>query len=174
MYLEFYQVICQNSFKTVSISLLYYDFTFLFLFNELIHVTLIIDGYDNLFVTSTEPKINDTLFTPYPDKISITYSLSITPGSGNITIFEKDIIKQTFPGNSKHCEIVGDERTTISCNVLNSTFNHFDTSYKIVVGSNFVRNSFLNEPLVGKRWNLKTNGCMFQFLNNNIFFQLIN
>jgi hypothetical protein len=125
-------------------------------------------GYNNLLVTSTEPKINDKLVAPYPDKIKITYSVSITPGPGKITIYEKgesNVIKQTFPGNSKYCK-VEDDRVTISCDVIKSTFSHPNTTYTVVVDSNFVRNSFLNEPLAGIRdnfWTIRTNECKSQF-----------
>ncbi|CAG8674165.1 10291_t:CDS:2 [Funneliformis caledonium] len=122
-------------------------------------------GYNNLLVVSTEPKINSLLFTPYPKTINITYSIPITQGSGNITIYQVNdngskLLRQTFPGASEHCRIDEIERKTISCKALNSTFNHMGTNYTVIVDNNFVKNSFLDEPLSGIQsgfWNFKTN-----------------
>ncbi|CAI2168064.1 17555_t:CDS:2 [Funneliformis geosporum] len=122
-------------------------------------------GYNNLLVVTTEPKINSILFAPYPETISVTYSIPITQSSGNITIYQIDefgsnILRQTFPGLSEYCRIDENDKNTISCNVLNSTFNHLGTNYTVVVDNNFVKNSLLDEPLSGIQngfWTFKTN-----------------
>ncbi|RIA99528.1 hypothetical protein C1645_800583 [Glomus cerebriforme] len=133
-------------------------------------------GYHNLLVTSTEPKINDTLLTPYPDKINITYSIPITPGPGNITIYQNDerntltVIRQTFSGNSKYCQIDEDERTTISCDILKSTFNLLNTPYTVKIDNNFVKSSLLDEPLLGIPdgfWTFKTNASSNENTHTN-------
>jgi hypothetical protein len=121
------------------------------------------NDYDNIIIESTIPSIRD-IVDPTIEKLSIKYNIPIKLSSSNISIFQvndgngPDILRQTFPGNSKFCRIDEDGQM-IHVEIFNSTFSLPNATYYVKIEGNFVANPTNDEPLVGinkKYWFFST------------------
>ncbi|CAG8583849.1 11516_t:CDS:2 [Ambispora gerdemannii] len=83
-------------------------------------------------------------------------SRPVTISTGNISIYKYDDkhFRQYIP--TQDCTL--NNETTISCNVLSSTFNEYDSKYYIQVSDNFAKDRIFNEPITGisdRLWNFQ-------------------
>ncbi|CAG8460897.1 7292_t:CDS:10 [Acaulospora colombiana] len=121
-------------------------------------------GYFNPQIISTYPPI-DSSIPLRVNSINITYKQPVSFSTGNIDIFQlsgsygESLLRQAYSASSIYCNQTADF-TTITCQVLNSTFNKPDTTYYVVIESDFVRLNSTSEPLLGVRklvWKFTTN-----------------
>src|SRR5437764_3879891 len=99
----------------------------------------------------TIPVINETISFETTE-IQIAYNVPIECSSQNISIYqkfdEKDILRETFSGESNNCNVLSDN-TTLSLTVLSSTFNQPNSIYYVEIDPNFVMHNSTSEPLLG-------------------------
>ncbi|CAG8473734.1 1045_t:CDS:10, partial [Scutellospora calospora] len=111
------------------------------------------NGYFNPQINSTFPSIDDTV-PLRTNKISINYKQAVTLSDGNISVFQlqdiygDNLLRQTYSGTSGYCNLTTDS-LTITCYILESTFNLPNAVYYVLVDPDFVRLNSSNEPLLG-------------------------
>ncbi|RIB20166.1 hypothetical protein C2G38_2141301 [Gigaspora rosea] len=121
-------------------------------------------NYGNPNIISTDPAkntLNSTVLVPLEIPsyftINITFSIQIISSTGNISIYQSDNLRQTFPTNSKYCSTVNVNGNSaisgmiLSCTIFPSTFNRENQTYMIIADNNFVKSASNNEPLAGIR-----------------------
>ncbi|CAG8696711.1 9811_t:CDS:2, partial [Dentiscutata erythropus] len=125
-------------------------------------------NYENPNIISAEPArntLNSTVFVPLQISsyftLNITFSIQVIRSTGNISIYQSDNLRQTFPTNSKYCSTVnvnGNSTTSgsstisgmmLSCTIFPSTFNRENQTYMIIADNNFVKSASNNEALAG-------------------------
>ncbi|CAG8553116.1 322_t:CDS:2, partial [Gigaspora rosea] len=118
-----------------------------------------VTGFHNLLIDSSFPNSNTTLNIRNTTNLFITYNHQIMKSSHNLLIYQIDqtdtnikILRQNYSGVSRYCSITDD--FTISCKILSSTFNVFNSTYHIIVENGFVKDSKYQEQLRGITDNL--------------------
>ena len=142
-------------------------------------IWLIDKGYVNPNVQTSYPKING-LINVGSKTINVTYNLPVVPSNNNnITICQtnkekinlkynssivvpnniaicnngQDILRQTFPADSSHCELSKDQKI-LSIQLITSTFNLPNTNYYAIVGDGALKQLSNGQPLIGIRENI--------------------
>ncbi|CAG8559720.1 14123_t:CDS:2 [Ambispora leptoticha] len=111
------------------------------------------DRYENPNINITFPTIGAVIPSNIR-QINITYEGPITLSSGNITIYQEDksgsadVFRQGMHQFSQPFQINVQDQT-VSIHVLDSTFNIPNSTYYVIVDTNFVRDFDTNEALLG-------------------------
>ncbi|CAG8655309.1 26254_t:CDS:2 [Dentiscutata erythropus] len=122
-------------------------------------------GYENIAIISSYPTLNMSIKLSFNDRININFAFPIVPSSGNISVYQvinsnTSLLRQTYSTSSRYCKV--QNISTLSCRILNSTFNRIDSTYIITASDDFVRSSLFNEPLRGIKkdiWRVMTPKC---------------
>ncbi|UZO13547.1 uncharacterized protein OCT59_005044 [Rhizophagus irregularis] len=115
----------------------------------------------NPAIESVKPSINEVI-DPLIKEITIKYTIPVKLFTGNVSIFQLNddkykpgLLRQTFSGDSKLCNIGSDNRT-VHIPIFESTFNQQNSTYYVLVENNFVISQERDEPLIGIRKNIWT------------------
>ncbi|CAG8766567.1 19305_t:CDS:10, partial [Dentiscutata erythropus] len=116
--------------------------------------------FQNVLIMSSFPENNQTLGLRFTDSLNITYRNPISKSLGNISIYQlydnDTKLRQTYSGS--YCSVLND-KVTISCEILSSTFNVPNTSYLISIDNGFVKDFGSQEQIRGisnGSWKIKT------------------
>ncbi|CAG8477040.1 11747_t:CDS:10, partial [Cetraspora pellucida] len=119
------------------------------------------NGYRNLRVNTTSPKIGFSTLEVNTPWISITYHDPIALNDGNLYIYQNlggnSILRLKV--NARTCTQCSVSGKVITIDVLTCTFNAPRGSYYIEVDNDFIKNSEYNEPIMGiypNVWNFTT------------------
>ncbi|CAG8597325.1 6139_t:CDS:2 [Cetraspora pellucida] len=129
------------------------------------------NDYKNPNIISTYPQINEPIVPGNINSINITFSSNISrssPSLEKLTIYylnanTNESIFRKFYSNSE-CKIT---QKNLSCDVMSSIFNKWNTTYKIEMDNNFVTFDSTNEPMYGiseygiekNQWTFKSITC---------------
>ncbi|CAG8586848.1 1107_t:CDS:10, partial [Ambispora leptoticha] len=106
------------------------------------------ERFPNPNINRTIPEINSTISLRYKS-LTIMYYSQVNFGTGNVSIYQyPNTLRQvTSGGSAVYDPVTGLTNVTIS--VFSSTFNRPNTTYYIVVDTNFVMRLQNHEPLYG-------------------------
>ncbi|CAG8582467.1 3349_t:CDS:2 [Diversispora eburnea] len=113
------------------------------------------NGYLNLLVNSTSPRINSNI-TKDTKNITITYHEPVELSDGFIWIYRivdkfttQNVTRQFVNGNIDEFCSISDDGLTVIVEVIRSTFSYPNSQYYVKVDNNFVRSKLFGEPLMG-------------------------
>ncbi|CAG8528808.1 43666_t:CDS:2 [Gigaspora margarita] len=116
--------------------------------------------FQNVLIISSFPVNNQTISLRFTDSFNITYRNPILQSSGNLSIYQlynnDTLLRQTYSGS--YCSVLNN-KVTISCGILSSTFNVPNSSYLITIGNGFVKDLNSQEQIRGisnRSWIIKT------------------
>ncbi|CAG8631613.1 6354_t:CDS:10, partial [Ambispora leptoticha] len=110
-------------------------------------------GFNNPNIKEANPGYNANILLGL-GQISITFKNPVTLSTGNLSIYQVldrdspyNALRQTYP--TKDYANLSSDNFRVTFPVLDSTFNHYHQTYRIVIDNNFARSVSFNSSLMG-------------------------